>query len=72
MNKFYNSCKLKKVKKHGDSCLQAKKLKTHASFSSSKKLKLEKHRFDFNMLEKLKNMDLIFWKLKNIKKHESL
>ena len=34
--------------------------------------KLEEHRFDFNMLEKLKNMDLIFWKIQNIKKHEYL
>ena len=34
--------------------------------------KVEKHRFDFNMLEKLKNMDLIFWKIQNIKKHEYL
>ena len=48
-----------------------KSSKTSIRFFASFK-KLEKHRFDFNMLEKLKNMDLIFWKLKNIKKHEYL
>ena len=40
-----------------------KSSKTSIRFFANFK-KLEEHGFDFNILEKLKNTDLIFWKIK--------
>ena len=48
-----------------------KKLKTYMRLFFCKLKKMQKNiHLIFYMLEKLKHMDLIPWKLKNLKKHE--